>query len=309
MTSRLSDCGRVENILFIFVDGLGVGADDPAVNPCSASGVKWFRHFISGTYPKRISESGFALTLDATLGVRGLPQSGTGQTSLFTGVNAAALEGAHSGPFPNSRLRALIAEQSIFRKFTDRGLGSAFLNAYTPPYFEKSVESMINRLSVTSVAVYSAGLPFMNLDDLRANRAVFHDITNEILVEKGYEAPLRTPEEAGRILGRASQDNRLSVFEFFMTDRAGHSGDMRRAVMEMRKLEVFLSAVLDSVNLDSTLVLLSSDHGNIENMGFRGHTRNPAMTLVFGQCAALIADELKDITDISRIIAGNRFFT
>ena len=33
------------------------------------------------------------LALDATLGVPGTPQSGTGQTSLFTGENAARLHG------------------------------------------------------------------------------------------------------------------------------------------------------------------------------------------------------------------------
>ncbi|MDQ2998229.1 MAG: aminotransferase class I/II-fold pyridoxal phosphate-dependent enzyme, partial [Chloroflexota bacterium] len=55
--------------------------------------------------------------IDATLGVDGLPQSGTGQTALLAGFNAAALHGRHQPHVPPVALRALLAE-----RFRSRGL-------------------------------------------------------------------------------------------------------------------------------------------------------------------------------------------
>ena len=54
--------------------------------------------------------------VDACLGVPGLPQSATGQTALFTGVNAPALVGDHVTAFPTTPLRRVIAEHSLLNR-------------------------------------------------------------------------------------------------------------------------------------------------------------------------------------------------
>src|SRR5690625_8016265 len=57
-------------------------------------------------------------------------QSGTGLISLFTGVNASKLVGRHFGPYPHSRVKYLLEEQSLFHQVMDAGKTPYFLNAY-----------------------------------------------------------------------------------------------------------------------------------------------------------------------------------
>ena len=287
---------RPDHILFIFVDGLGIGKNDVDSNPCAHSNY-YFRCFTDESFPKKI-KSGFALGLDATLELAGLPQSATGQTALLTGINASQLLGRHLNGFPNPKLREVIEEKSLFKWFVDKGLSSAFLNAFRPPFFDYDPNDIIKFLSVTTVANLAARLKFFGLDDLKAKRSVYQDITSEAIREKGFDAPLVAPEKAGEIVGRRSQDFHFSLFEYFQTDKAGHSQNMQRAVSILAILEFFLDSVLRTVDLNNTLVLLTSDHGNIEDLSFRGHTRNPAMTLLFGAGAETAAEKMSSILDV-----------
>lgn len=288
-----------EHILLVFIDGLGIGENDPAINPCTEPSLRFFRHFAGQAFPKKIDPDGFALGLDATLRVKGLPQSATGQTALLTGVNASELLGRHLNGLPNQRLREVIAEHSVFKRFTQAGYRAAFLNAFRPPFFDYNPHDIIRHLSVSSVANLYAGLPFFDLDDLRNGRSVYQDMTNHSLQDLGFEVPNFTPEKAGEIIGRQSQNYHFSMYEYFQTDFAGHSKDMDRAKGELFKLDRFLATVLDSVDLGSTLVIVTSDHGNIEDLSFKGHTRNPAMTLLFGQGREKILPALISILDFT----------
>lgn len=286
-----------EHILFLFVDGLGIGLNDPAGNPCCYS-PHFFHHFQGERFPKEFQENGYARGIDASLGLPGLPQSATGQTALLTGVNASKLLGRHLNRFPNQTLRDVIAEHSIFKWFVDRGYNAAFLNTFSPPFFEYNPYDIIKHLSVTTIATLVAGLDFFNPDDLRAEKSVYQDIVGDVLRERVPDAPNFTPEKAGEIIGRQSQHYDFSLFEFFQTDKAGHSQDMNHARHILDRLERFLGAVLQHTNLDNTLILLTSDHGNIEDLSFRGHTKNPAMTLLFGAGAEATSTRLTSILDI-----------
>jgi 2,3-bisphosphoglycerate-independent phosphoglycerate mutase len=91
---------------FFFLDGVGLGADDPATNPLSATEMPNLQALLSGqklvaaSAPNESSQATL-LALDACLGVPGLPQSATGQASLLTGINVPAKIGYHYGPKPN----------------------------------------------------------------------------------------------------------------------------------------------------------------------------------------------------------------
>lgn len=286
-----------EHVLFIFVDGLGLGAKDQMSNPCYFSPI-YFSHFLDEKLPKKLRPHGYALGIDASLGVPGLPQSATGQTALLTGINSAKLLGRHLNRFPNRQLRDIIAEHSILKWFTDRGCKAAFLNTFGPPFFDYNPYDIITHLSVTTVANLVAGLPFFSPDDLRHERSVYQDIIGKALQERVPDVPNFTPEKAGEIIGKQSQHYHFSLFEYFQTDKAGHSQNMTHARKILDILERFLGAVLQNVDLKTTLVLLTSDHGNIEDLSFRGHTKNPAMTLLFGAGANYIVGKIKSILDI-----------
>ncbi len=294
--------GRKEfplHILMIFIDGLGIGEKDKSVNPCADEGISLFSHFLSDDFPKKINATGYVMGLDATLGLPGLPQSATGQTALLTGVNAAKLLGRHLSHFPNQKLRQVISEKSIFRQFTERGCKAAFLNTFRPPFFNYAPLEIINHLAVTTVANLYAQLPFFNLDDLVDERSVYHDMTNAALLQLGFDVPSFTPKKAGKIVGEQTQNYHFCLFEYFLTDKAGHSRDLQQALVELFKLEEFLHSVLENVNLDDTLVLLTSDHGNIEDISVKSHTRNPAMTLIFGKGREMLLHHLYSLTDVT----------
>src|SRR5574340_1599560 len=104
------------SVLMIFFDGFGLGADDTATNPLLTAPMPTIRGLFNGIMPTRgnghfTSTRATLIPTDATLGVPGLPQSATGQTTIFTGVNAANAIGEHLGPYPNAALRKIRSEE------------------------------------------------------------------------------------------------------------------------------------------------------------------------------------------------------
>ncbi|MBN1481900.1 hypothetical protein EH223_06125 [candidate division KSB1 bacterium] len=286
-----------QHILFVFIDGLGIGPKDMAINPCCFS-AHYFCHFLEEFFPKPVDPHGYVVGLDAGLDTPGLPQSATGQTALLTGVNAAKLLNRHLNGFPNHKLRDVIQQHSILKWFVERGYNAAFLNTFRPPFFDYDPHDIINFLSVTSVTNLVAGLPFFGLDDLRNEKSVYQDILGEALRDLNFDVPQFSPEKAGEIIGQEAQNYHFALFEYFQTDRAGHSQDMQRARQLLDILERFLVSVLQHTNLNNTLVLVTSDHGNIEDLSRKSHTRNPVMTLLFGAQAEYVATTIHSILDI-----------
>lgn len=289
-------------VVLFFVDGLGVGERDRGVNPLAAMPEGHLSVFQEGPFPGRVRNNGLSIGLDAALGVDGIPQSATGQTALLTGVNAPALLGRHLFGFPNSSLRRVIMEQSLLKRIKERGLRCAFLNAFRPRFFELGREVWKKPLSVTTWTNGAAGLPFFTLDDVAAGRSIYQDFTNRSLRERGFDLPLYSPAQAGAILGRRSADFDFLLYEYFRTDGAGHSCDMDRCVAELQGLDRFLESALETIDLTETLVILTSDHGNIEDLAVKGHTRNRALTVLWGWGAEEAHRHLETILDVPRLI-------
>jgi phosphopentomutase len=77
----------------------------------------------------------------------------------------------------------------------------------------------------------------------------------------------------------------------------GHRGDLAAAVGVLQRIDAFLAGLLPGLASD-TLLLLTSDHGNLEDLS-TGHTRNPVPLIAVGQGAALLAGIVDSITDIA----------
>lgn len=284
------------HILMVFVDGLGIGESDPERNPIHG-----------GTCPhlENLLEEQ-AVAVDACLGVPGTPQSATGQTALLTGVNAAEIVGRHVEGFPGNRLRAVIAEQSIFRKLATRGLRSTFANAY---FVDDPAQARRMRLqSVTTVATLSAFGSVRDRTAMLRNEAVYQDITRESLRLRGYDGPLVAPSDAAGHLAAIADQHAFTLFEYFQTDRAGHSGDASRAVRVLTVLDAFLDALVKQTLRRDLLLVLTSDHGNIEDLSTHAHTTNPVPLAVVGPHADILRQAVRSITDITpamlRLLTG-----
>lgn len=288
------------NVVFLFIDGLGIGEKDIQTNPCTQDKTGVFQVFTEKPQTE-LPFSGISIGLDATLDIPGLPQSATGQTALLTGVNASHKIGYHLSGFPNKTLRGLLLEHSILRKIVQMGKKAAFINAFRPLFFNLP-QQIILRLSATTIANYAAKLPFFTLQDIVARRSIYQDFTNNSLLEKGFEVPLFTPEEAADILAVAVERYDFILYEYFLTDKAGHSQEMEIAQEEIFKLGRFITHFLKNTDLKNTLIILTSDHGNIEDLSTKSHTRNQAMTLLWGVGNRVIADRMKSIPDVTPVI-------
>jgi hypothetical protein len=284
-------------VLLFFVDGLGIGARGP-FNPLDGLDEAAPLAVFQDEEPDVIHD-GLLVRTDARLGVEGRPQSASGQTTILTGINAPAQLGYHKQGFPNEALREIINEHSIFLQLKRAGVGpNAFANAYTQRFFE----TRPRWVSATTCAVEAAGMSFRNLADLEAGRAVFMDFTNAFLRERGEIVALRTPEEAGEVLARIVREHRFTLYEYFITDKVGHAQDMLAARSYLASLAAYLRAVLDRLDLKRTTVLLTSDHGNIEDLRTRNHTLNEVPTLVWGAARDQVARRVRSLADITPAI-------
>jgi hypothetical protein len=274
--------------LFIFVDGLGF-REPASDNPVTAE--------VCPTLFRLMRESD-AAQLDACLGVQGLPQSATGQASLYTGRNAAQAMGRHMEGFPGPTLRALIEEDNLMKELCRRKLRCKFADGYVA---EHVPDIRLQRFkSVTTVMALSCpDEVFLLRDDILNNRAVFHDITRESLVPRGYTGPLTTPREAADQLAQTALGNDFTLFEYFMTDVAGHTLSMAAAEKALRTLDAMLAPLLEMALATGLLFVLTSDHGNIEDMGVGTHTANRIPLVACGPQAEKITRGAKSILDVA----------
>lgn len=302
-------CLSMSALLF-FIDGLGIGARGP-FNPLDgledAEPLAIFRdadpkadtQVRPDSQPKTTIHDGIVVPTDASLGVEGRPQSASGQTTILTGVNAPAMLGYHKQGFPNAAMLEIIRENSIFLQLTRAGVSPiTFANTYTQRFFDERPRWV----SATTAAVEAAGLPFRKVADLKAGHAVYHDFTNAFLIQRGEDVKPRTPEEAATVLAGIVSENQFTLYEYFMTDKVGHAQDMQAAKSTLQGLAKFIRELLTRIDLSRTSVILTSDHGNIEDLSTRNHTLNQVPTIVWGAHRERIASRIKNLADITPAI-------
>lgn len=276
------------NVVMLFLDGVGIGAKDPRVNPVWAASMPALRSLFDGDLPSLRRRSlrssrASAIPLDANLGVPGLPQSGTGQTALFTGVNGAAVAGRHFGPHPYSTLKPIIRESNIFRRLLDAKKNPCFANAFPQRFFDY-MDQKRARLTVTTLSCVSAGIPILRAQDLAAGKGISADITGEGWKGLGYpDMQSITPHEAGRRLAGLSNDHDFVLFEYWKTDHAGHAMNRGEAIVVLETFDGLLGGLLDAIDMSSTLLVITSDHGNIEDITVKTHTRHPVPLIAAGR--------------------------
>jgi bisphosphoglycerate-independent phosphoglycerate mutase (AlkP superfamily) len=126
----------------------------------------------------------------------------------------------------------------------------------------------------------SSGVQLRTLENLDSGDALFMDFTNRILLDLGFDIPIHSPARAGEILVNLSSGYDLSLYEFFLTDLVGHRGTLEEAVTLLKEVDEFLESVV--ANLNNNSLIVTSDHGNIEDMSHGLHTRNPVPTFLWG---------------------------
>ncbi len=289
-------------IVYIFIDGIGLGAKDPDKNPFA----RFAQSFLAPLGGMAGAPPGWHwAATDAHLGVSGLPQSATGQTTLWTGVNGPRAMGHHKTGFPGPTLINVIRRHSIVKRIVEGGGRASLLNAYGQAYLDR-IRKHPRLTSASTHVQLSSGQPLKSLEDLETGRALYMDITHEIMhrffPEQAGRFPLRDPRERGREFAAMSRAYDLTLFEYFLTDKAGHEQSFDMARMCIEVLEAFLAGVVEELDTREELLLITSDHGNLEDLSTSMHTHNPVPTFAFGHRAEEAVGRIENLADVPRAI-------
>jgi 2,3-bisphosphoglycerate-independent phosphoglycerate mutase len=322
--------------LFIFVDGVGLGTNDPQINPLAQASMPTLEALLAGKplvietlatlnevkivnpmQPLKVKSNvsrfqslvntaqASLLALDSCLGVPGLPQSATGQATLLTGVNVPAALGYHYGPKPNQAVARFLETGTLFHQMRASNREVSLLNAYPPTYF-RAIESGYRLLSAIPLAMTKAGIPLKTIDDLFADKGLSADFTGQGWRDRlGIaDTPLLTPEQAGERMAILASQSDLSFFEYWLSDYAGHKQIMDAACNLLEAFDRVLSGLLSAWDMENGLILITSDHGNLEDLSTRRHTRNPVPALIIGspQLRQTFTQNLVDLTSITPAI-------
>lgn len=293
-----------KHVLIFFLDGVGMGVGDARSNPFITANRpnldqllwgKWFFTRHSVTRPR----ASLVLT-NATLGVEGKPQSATGQATILTGRNIAKLVGCHWGPKPNAAIRTELQHGTLFHDFTN---DAALLNAFPQQYFD-GIESGKRLRGAVAQAAFEAGVALFSAENLKAATAISPDFTNEAWrTQLGYpEMPVTTPRATGQRIAALAQQRTFSFYEHWPSDHVGHRGTFDDALDHIELLDTVIGGVLDNWDDENGLLIITSDHGNMEAMDHRHHTTNPVPTILVNRDHAALAPLVHDLTDIAKVV-------
>lgn len=297
-------------VFVLFLDGVGLGEADPATNPFAVARMPHLSHALGGR--RLLAESApcegpraTLVSIDACLEMPGDPQSASGQAALLTGRNVPKEIGGHYGPKPNPPIAAILREGSLFSEVLARGGTAGLLNAYPPRYFQM-IESGRRLYSSIPLALDAAGLPLRTAEDIQAGDALSADFTGQGWSEQpGFPpTPVYGRAESGRRMADLARQVDLAWFDFWPSDIAGHRYEMPQAVELLDHLDEVLGGFLAAWADGPDLAVITSDHGNLEDLADRGHTRNPVPGILIGPAdlRAAIAPRLHRLTDFHDVV-------
>jgi len=294
-----------EHVLLLFLDGVGLGEDDPARNPFAVAhtpvldALAGNRRWLCST-PRHDNGRALFIPTDPRLGVPGRPQSATGQATILTGRNVPAEIGEHYGPRPTPEIRAIVNADNIFKRVLAGGGTAALINAF-PPRFHDAIERGKRLPSSNQQAVLAAGLPLYTEAEIYAGVAMSPDWTGAGWREElGYtDTPLYAQAEAGHRLAALAQQRTFTLFEHWISDVIGHRGPLERGVALLELFDAVMAGLLDAWDDTRGLIVITSDHGNLEDLSTRHHTENDVPTVVIGADRHRFADGFHDLTGIT----------
>src|SRR5262249_37819342 len=194
----------------------------------------------------------------------------------------------------------ILAENNLFKELTNRGKKAALLDAYPPPFFAAIERGKRLRSSIQEAA-FQGNVRIRTADDLLAGHALSADWIGmgwrEFL---GYkDAAVYTPAEAGAVMANLAGHHDFSLFSTWITDEIGHRGPFERGVEYLELFDAVMAGLLDAWNDDDGLILITSDHGNMEDLSIRQHTENDVPTVIIGKEHHAFADGFTSLLDVT----------
>ena len=70
----------------------------------------------------------------------------------------------------------------------------------------------------------------------------------------------------------------------------------------LETIDAFLGGLLDGWDDRQGLLIITSDHGNIEEKSHRQHTRNPVPSIFVGDGHASVATSVRTLSDLANVV-------
>jgi phosphopentomutase len=143
----------------------------------------------------------------------------------------------------------------------------------------------------------SAGVKLNSTDDVLNESALTAEIVQNAWREKlNIDIPKITPTDAANRLLNVVPDYDLVLYEYYLTDKAGHKQNQEDAERVLKPLDEFLQQIIKKKRSSDTLVI-TSDHGNLEDLSTKTHTRNKVPLFVLGKKSESFRN-VKSLTDV-----------
>lgn len=294
------------HVILIFLDGIGLGEADPQINPFAVINAPTLHSLANGQRwlidtPRTEAERAIFIPTDTILGVdKTRPASGSGQAAILTGRNIPQEIGEHYGPKPNKAIRDILDEDNLFITLKKAGREAALITPFPPPFFE-GINSGRRLPSSVQYSVLAADIPLLTEQDYYAGQAVSPDWTGLGWTRfLGFDdAPTYTPQEAGHLLAELGRQRDFTMFSTWITDEVGHRGPFERGTEFLEQTDQVLEGLLAAWQDDDGLIIITSDHGNLEVQGDRRHSYNPVPTVAIGGGRHIFAENFSDLTHIT----------
>jgi bisphosphoglycerate-independent phosphoglycerate mutase (AlkP superfamily) len=91
----------------------------------------------------------------------------------------------------------------------------------------------------------------------------------------------------------------FTLFEYWLTDYAGHGRDMAIAVETLERFDGMLGGLLEEFDAKECTLIVTSDHGNIEDLSTKSHTRNPVPCILAGRKRRELSAVLKNLAHVT----------
>ncbi len=303
-------------MIFIFLDGVGIG-EKSEYNPFYVSNTEYLPF-----YGKDINlpDNTPIKPIDALLGVDGIPQSATGQTTIYTGENIPKKIGSHKGSFPNKEMRAILKKNNIFKGLLDKNISAMFLNSYpghSELFYKTNIKIKDNgdfvfsdnfpqkykrRISVTSSMMITNEIKPFGLSDIINKKSIYQDYTNNSIIKYGIDCPEFSPETAAEIIFNTSKEYDFILYEFFLTDLYGHRKPIKECIELVSNLNKLVKKLFSLLNIKEDSLIITSDHGNIEDLSIKSHTLNPVPLITWGKKSDFLRNKINNLADITPAI-------
>lgn len=161
-------------------------------------------------------------------------------------------------------------------------------------------------------AALDAGVMLRTWDDVRQGQALTGTLTHELESRFNWDAldfaplPLRTPAEGATILAELAAAHDFTFYKYQLADLISHTGQVELARGVFGVIETFLEAVLNAIDPAETVVIVTSDHGHLEQVGYKhGHPKSRVPTWYFGADAAAQVKRMRTPEGIFHVIADH----